>query len=208
MEYVVYKEVKERYKLTIVQDDNPINPYKDCDFFGTLVHWYGRGFIGEDWSRKDREEIQGFYDNFQGVILPVYLYEHGGKTINTSGFSCPWDSGQVGFIYVASEKIAKEYGADNAENREKAKECLRSEVKTLDDYLRGNVWSFVVTDENDNAVDSCGGFFGDCNGDVLDEGRHVLEWHVNADKKARCERLKEMIRNHVPLYVRQAELCA
>ena len=29
----------------------------------------------------------------QVVMLPLYLYDHGGLTMNTSAFSCPWDSG-------------------------------------------------------------------------------------------------------------------
>ena len=36
------------------------------------------------------ESIDGF------VFLPLYLFDHSGITMNTSGFSCPWDSGQVG----------------------------------------------------------------------------------------------------------------
>ena len=31
-------------------------------------------------------------------------------SINTSGFSCPWDSGQVGFIYCTLEDAAKNWG--------------------------------------------------------------------------------------------------
>lgn len=34
------------------------------------------------------------------VMLPLYLYDHGGITINTTGFHCPWDSGQVGWIHT------------------------------------------------------------------------------------------------------------
>lgn len=32
------------------------------------------------------------------LMLPLYLYDHSGITMNTTGFSCPWDSGQVGWI--------------------------------------------------------------------------------------------------------------
>ena len=33
--------------------------------------------------------------------------------MNTCGFSCPWDSGQIGFIYVSKEKALKELLANN-----------------------------------------------------------------------------------------------
>jgi len=39
------------------------------------------------------------------VILPLYLYDHGGITMNTGGFSCRWDSGQVGWIYASKESL-------------------------------------------------------------------------------------------------------
>jgi hypothetical protein len=45
------------------------------------------------------EQIQGL------VILPLYLYDHGGITISCSPFSCPWDSGQVGWIYADYDMI-------------------------------------------------------------------------------------------------------
>ena len=42
------------------------------------------------------------------VLLPLYLYEHGGMTMNTRGYSCSWDSGQVGFIYASKETFRNE----------------------------------------------------------------------------------------------------
>lgn len=44
------------------------------------------------------------------IILPLYLYDHGGITISTRPFSCPWDSGQVGYIYASKDKFRKETG--------------------------------------------------------------------------------------------------
>ena len=47
--------------------------------------------------------IKGYY-----TILPLYLYDHSGLSMNTSGFSCPWDSGQVGWIYCNNEKALRQ----------------------------------------------------------------------------------------------------
>ncbi len=30
--------------------------------------------------------------------------------MNTTGFSCPWDSGQVGWVFVSKKKVREEYG--------------------------------------------------------------------------------------------------
>jgi hypothetical protein len=69
------------------------------------------------------------------VILPVYLLDHSGITISTSSFSCPWDSGQVGFIYVTKEKCMEEQV-----RFELAEDILKGEIQTLDTYLTGDVW--------------------------------------------------------------------
>jgi hypothetical protein len=39
--------------------------------------------------------------------------------------------------------------------------CLKQEIKTYDDYLVGNVYGYTITDEEDEMLDSCGGFVGD-----------------------------------------------
>jgi len=50
------------------------------------------------------------------VILPLYLYDHGGITMSTNPFSCPWDDGgQVGWIYASKQKFIDETGYSEAE---------------------------------------------------------------------------------------------
>ena len=49
------------------------------------------------------------------VILPLYLYDHGGITMSTGAFSCPWDSGRVGWIYAEKKKLIEETGYTEAE---------------------------------------------------------------------------------------------
>jgi hypothetical protein len=82
-------------------------------------------------------------DNF--IILPLYLYDHSGLTMGICPFSCIFDSGQVGYIYCKK-------GEGTEEN-------LQAEVKTYSQYLEGDVYGFVV-EENDEVVDSCYGFYG------------------------------------------------
>lgn len=93
------------------------------------------------------------------VILPLYLYDHGGITMNTSGFSCPWDSGQVGYIYATPAKVLEEWG-DGEDAKDKAKQCLEGEVKVYDQFLRGDVYGYRIEDEEGNDLDSCWGFYG------------------------------------------------
>ena len=117
------------------------------------------------------------------AILPLYLYDHSGITISTGKFSCPWDSGQVGWIYVSKEKVFEEklgwispelratrdpkilndrknWEFPTEENWEKIAECcLESEVQVYDDYLTGNVYGYQLfeIDEADDYEDAIDG---------------------------------------------------
>ena len=117
------------------------------------------------------------------VALPLYLYDHGDVTMNTTGFTCPWDSGQVGYIYCTLETMRKEFnlsttitwattvpwGGKQTSLREIAELWCASDVKVYDSYLRGDVYGFIVEEclscsecgnENWEVIDSCWGFFG------------------------------------------------
>jgi len=95
------------------------------------------------------------------VMLPLYLYDHSGITMSTSRFSCSWDSGKVGFIFVSKAKLKTEYGWSRMSKArlEKVYSYLQGEVETYDTFLRGDVWGFQVV-EDDEVVDACWGFFG------------------------------------------------
>lgn len=64
------------------------------------------------WSRAkafvDRLRAQALLN---GVMLPVYLMDHSGLSVNTVGFGCPWDSGQVGMIYCPLETARRYWAA-------------------------------------------------------------------------------------------------
>jgi hypothetical protein len=93
------------------------------------------------------------------VILPLYLYDHSGITMNTTGFSCPWDSGRVGFIYCSLFEAQVEFDTvGNPEGfaalvdhmgktmtlRELVKLQLEGEVETYDQFLTGEVYCWYV----------------------------------------------------------------
>jgi len=44
----------------------------------------------------------------KAIIMDIYLYDHSSITISTTPFSCPWDSGKVGYIYVLKSKVFEE----------------------------------------------------------------------------------------------------
>jgi hypothetical protein len=116
------------------------------------------------------------------VILPLFLYDHSGITMNTTGFSCRWDSGQVGFVF-ATKKTCKEIGIDPTDI-EAITKCLISEVATYDDYISGNVYGYAIDDEL--VEDSCYGYFGydhEKNG-LLDDAKGVIDGALSSATKS------------------------
>lgn len=182
MLHKTYK-LKSGKTLEIHVDQTPQNPRNDWDNLGTMVCFHRNYNLGDkhDYNKNDynswKEMFKAIDKNEDAlVILPLYLYDHSGITMATSPFDCPWDSGQVGFIFVSKEKVRKEYNVKRISPKiaEKVGEVLEAEVKTYDQYLTGDMYGFIVKDEEGNEEDSCWGFFGDdikTNG-ILD---HVVE---------------------------------
>ena len=118
----------------------------------------------------------------KAVMLPLYLYDHSGITMRCSPFSCPWDSGQVGYIYATPDMIKREYKCKNITKRvrEKVAELLKSEVETYDQWLTGDIWCICVEDMYGEVVDSCCGYYG--NEYAMKEAKAALK---AADKRGR-----------------------
>lgn len=108
-------------------------------------------------------------------VLDLYLYDHSGITMSTRPFSCPWDSGKVGFIYAPWDPKApsgKEGRPHGITDPEALKAALVQEVKTFDLYLTGQVYGFEIEkgsptdDPTDDPIEwehweGCGGFVAD-----------------------------------------------
>jgi len=94
-------------------------------------------------------------------ISPLYLYDHSGITISMGAFSCPWDSGQVGWITLRKETALAEWPQVEWANVDDwARHIMKAEVEEYDQYLTGDVWGVVVEDENGDELDACWGLFG------------------------------------------------
>lgn len=143
------------------------------------------------------------------IMLPLYLYDHSGLTMNTTGFSCQWDSGQVGWIYASKEDALKEFGGKSftASTRQKAEARLRSEVEVYDTYLSGECYGYELY-KNGELEDSCWGFIGSYK-DVLKNIEEYLpkECEGLTSELTEHDRPRSMIKlllNHARVQVEQA----
>jgi hypothetical protein len=165
-------DLKDGGVLEIHYDQNGESP-RSWDNLGTVAAFHKRYDIGDkvDFSSDDFngwDEMKAYIKKkYKPIaILPIYMYSHSGITINTTGYSCPWDSGQIGFIYVTQKRIdAMGCTIDNGETWdmyvERMENYLRGEIETLDQYVRGDVYGYIVKDAEGEQEDSCWGFYGD-----------------------------------------------
>ena len=95
------------------------------------------------------------------AIKPLYMYDHSGITISTTPFSCPWDSGQIGFVFITKQDLRKFYGKSRINKKliEQAINQIDNYVKVYDQYLRGEVYGYIVKDKNGEETDSCFGYY-------------------------------------------------
>ena len=135
-----------------------------CDGSGYVVNAEGDH---EDCPACEGEGSMNNADLFAAVqehyyISPLYLYDHGGITISMGAFSCPWDSGQVGWITLRKDVAAEELRTPGeGETPESvALKCMKAEVKEYDQYLTGDVWGVVIEDEDGEELESCWGMYG------------------------------------------------
>lgn len=178
----VHTEELNGYKITIFQDSYYESP-RDWDNLGTMVCWHRRYDLGDKHSFSEPSDFLEWKKRHDVIVLPLYLYDHSGITISTGPFSCPWDSGQVGYIYVEKDKVRKEWGWKHItkKRQERIEQALKQEVSTYDDYLTGNVYGYTVS-RGDEELDSCGGFYGDYQtSGILEEARASVKYE---EKKA------------------------
>lgn len=149
--------------VSIYSDEDAQNPRTECDHFGHMICFHGRHNLGDE-HKLSIEEALEIEERTDVVCIALYLYDHSGITMRASTkgnpFTCPWDSGKVGIIYVTHDEIKKEYGAVDGTSIEKAAKLLLAEVQEYDQYLTGDVYGYVVTDKDGEEIDSCWGIYG------------------------------------------------
>jgi len=156
---IILTEVYNTYKINIITDINPVDP-REFDNFGKMQCFHRDYRLGDTLDFNTIEELIYFIKNPDIISLPLYLYDHSGITMKTTPFSCRWDSGQIGYIYVSKEMIRKEFNCKKITKdiMDKVYKILISEVDTYDKYLRGEVYGYEIFDSYGDFKESCWGY--------------------------------------------------
>ena len=179
--------------ITRTYYDEGYDSPREWDNLGTMVCFHNRYDLGDkhdykfnDYNSWDEMEKDVIKRENVGVILPLYLYDHSGITMNTTGFTCQWDSFQVGFIFISKQKMLQEYGGKivTQKLKDRVTEYLKGEVETYDQYLRGDVYGFrvfKVENGEEEEIDSCWGYYGE--EDCMEQGVSSMKCHISQEEE-------------------------
>ena len=177
-------------KIALFMDECPKNP-REGNTFGTLC-----GFRNGAHCHSDAKAVKRFptpellYDhikNNDSIYLPVYVCSQSGETLSVTPFDDPWDSAQLGVIFVEKEKVLQEFGDLSKDSIEKAKLRMKSEVETLDAFLCGETYGYAIQNEGMAVHDEieAWGFYSEaeCLDAALKEYAAYLD-NFNSERKA------------------------
>jgi len=159
--------------MRIFVDECPESP-REWDNLGKMVCWHRRYNLGDKHEFDKPQDFNEYINKQKAVVLPIYMYDHGGITISTTRnypFNCRWDAGQLGFIYATYEDIRKTFMRKHVTQKllERTKQVLLNEVEAYDTFLRGDIYGFEIVELikcehcgniEEETKDSCCGFFG------------------------------------------------
>jgi hypothetical protein len=180
------------YTINIFFDEYPDNP-REGDNLGIMQCFHKKYNLGDkhivdskdynSWNEMEHDLIKNFD---AAVILPIYMYDHSGVTVSTKPFSCPWDSGRLGLIFVTRDALLKKYNMKKLSKKvlETAKKELESEVEIYDQYLGGDVYGFKIKDLDGNEIDSGWGFYGNEGiENIINEAKNEIDKILLLDKE-------------------------
>jgi hypothetical protein len=173
------------YEIRIMQDEDPINPRTEWDNPSTMVCCHRRYALGDVQVKSQEELSEHIKAQDIAVWLPLYLYDHSGITISTGSFGDPWDSGQVGIIYMTREQVKANWGWRVLTKGRCAAllKDLKSQVEVYDNYLTGEVYGFDIVGIDGESIDSCWGFYGYEDGikQIMEECKATIDRQAEQD---------------------------
>jgi len=173
-----YKEIE-----VVLEQDYDTGSPRTWYTLGTFVAFHKRenhgdtdhGYRSDDYESWD--DLLSSLEKEHGPLIyhNVYMYSHSGSTVSTTPFSCTWDSGQLGIIFVSRKQVREEYGWPRITKtrEEQILNYLDGEIRTYDQWLQGDVWSYNI-----EALDaSCSEFYGAAA--AMGEARDIIDGHLS-----------------------------
>ena len=100
-----------------------------------------------------KEEIESSINEKVLAIYPISAYEHSGISYSL-GNSHGFDYSNHGF-YIVTDKTNAELGV----KEEDFEKVIKAELDIYNQYCNGEIYYFVLYNEEGDVIDSCGGFY-------------------------------------------------
>jgi len=103
-------------------------------------------------------------------------------------------------LVVVTDTNIKEWGI----HPKKAHENAESAARLFENWASGEVFGYVVEDKDGEELDSCWGFYGNEHekSGLMEYATNAIDCHIHNKRKARFEKLKTLIAERVPHYLR------
>lgn len=172
------------YTIEIVQDDDSESPWEWEDITNFVSFHRGMDNQGNFDPSKFNTNNFNSPDLFEQALIEygyitqrMYLYNHSGWAVSSTPFSCKWDSGLAGILFIDRQTAIKEWGNKICTNkvRQKATEYMVGHIETLNQYYQGEVYGYHIYHPAnlDYSLESCSGYY-DIN-DCIAEAKSVID---------------------------------
>lgn len=174
------------YSLEIHYDTDPFEPdwgmdIVKCFHIHTRYNLMGQpASMVSDYTLSPDDECRQIAGP-DGLVLPLYMYEHGLIVLSLGAFSCPWDSGQVGIVYMHGDDIRENWNGD----KEAARKYIEGVLLAWNCYYAGRVYGFIARSPEGEVIDSCWGYYGDEDGfeDLYDEMQGMADYEIEQQER-------------------------
>jgi hypothetical protein len=157
MDQHIKTEYYKGYRIDIYYDTESMDP-REFDSIFNMICFHKKYTIGDKHNYTVKSLHEYLEDKKENLIVsPVYLYDHSGLVISTTPFSCPWDSGQIGYIFCDYKEAVDEFGLspDSKEsNIEVIIKQMNEKIIYYNKYLSGDFYCYHIMDKNGSTVDS------------------------------------------------------
>lgn len=143
-------------KLRIEQDGDAQSPNSWDDNGLTLIANHRQFFVPPSKDKRNfdvQDEIDSRKATHHVFMLEAYI--HGEVRLALAGEGNfpdrQWDVSLLGAVFVSK----KEWRLTKS-----ARKAAESLIKEWNQYLSGDVWGYVIEDDDGNHIDSCWGFYG------------------------------------------------
>lgn len=173
------------------------------------AYYSGLSNARRDYLAESLREIGNKCDEYAAL---AELWRFAGCAAIDSSISGYSQGDYADVLAVQTPQWREKVGAPKPDERsiERQSADIESDIETYQAYAFGDVYGYVIEDSDGEAVDSCFGFYGmDCDKSGLwDEATNTVDYHIAQRREKRFARIKDLIRNRVPLGLRENDLQA